>query len=283
MPRRCFLPLATVMLTFAFQGPAGTFAFQGPPGDTDPMQEWMPTLPPGPTAPTAAFRFATAVGNGMVLAAAPKPALVWGFCEQGAAVEVVFRGESIRAIVGPDHATGTQTTWRALLPATLASFDKHSLNVTSGGMTITLADFMFGEVWVCSGQSNMQYPLGDAACWNASNVNCTDRRAAQCNFGCTADVNGLPLQHGTRLLAELLTPRSPPCFVRLAPRSPRWRHSTRASASSRCIAPPASRRDQTWAAAAGSCPQRWAAASRRRAGSTGATSTRRSRPKSRSV
>ena len=176
MPPIFFLCVGMVMLS----------AYQGPSNDT--MHAWLPAFPPGPTAAAAAFRFAAVVGDGMVLAAAPKQAMVWGFCEEGAKVEVVFGGQSIRAAVGPDHATGAQTTWWTLLPATQASFNKHSLNVTSEGTTITLNDFMFGEVWLCSGQSNMQYPLGDAACWNASNINCTDPRAAQCNFGCTADV-----------------------------------------------------------------------------------------------
>jgi hypothetical protein len=30
-----------------------------------------------------------------------------------------------------------------------------------------------GQVWVCSGQSNMQYPVGKPGCWNPINTNCT--------------------------------------------------------------------------------------------------------------
>ena len=45
------------------------------------------------------------------------------------------------------------------------------------------------EVWICSGQSNMEYPIGSHTCWNASNINCTDHTSghntAQCNYGCT--------------------------------------------------------------------------------------------------
>eukprot|EP00937_MAST-01D_sp_MAST-1D-sp2_P002621 g2621.t1 len=136
------------------------------------------------------FVFAKAVGNGMVLAAAPKQAMVWGFCAAGDKVSVGFGGHTIAATIGPDQADGKLTTWRALLPATGAGFDKHNITATStaAGTTLTLSDVMFGEVWICSGQSNMQYPLGSPTCWNASNINCTDHtkghNTAQCGYGC---------------------------------------------------------------------------------------------------
>jgi len=134
--------------------------------------------PPPPT-----FRFAKAVSDGMILQSAPKPAMVWGFCDTDAKVSVSFNGKSIDATVGPDQATGSMTTWRALLPATPASFDLHSLTATSAGVTLTLRDVMFGDVWVCSGQSNMQYPIGTPTCWNETNINCTVKDA-QCAYGC---------------------------------------------------------------------------------------------------
>ena len=74
------------------------------------------------------FSFANAVGDGMILAAAPKQAMVWGFlppssdaaaAAAAAAVTVGFGGASIAATVGPDQADGARTTWRALLPVFL--------------------------------------------------------------------------------------------------------------------------------------------------------------------
>jgi len=125
----------------------------------------------------------------MVLAAAPKQAMIWGFCEPGASVSVTFNGKTIAATIGPDQATGATTTWRVLLPATTASFDKHTITATSAGVILTLGDIMFGEIWVCSGQSNMEYPIGSPTCWNASNINCTDHTkghdTSQCSYGCT--------------------------------------------------------------------------------------------------
>jgi sialate O-acetylesterase len=140
------------------------------------------------------FSFANAVGDGMILAAAPKQAMVWGFLPPAstAAVSIAFCTptvcKTIAATVGPDQADGARTTWRALLPATAGSFDKHNLTATDGATTLALAGVMFGEVWICSGQSNMEYPLGTPTCWNATNINCTDHTAghntAQCKYGC---------------------------------------------------------------------------------------------------
>jgi sialate O-acetylesterase len=128
----------------------------------------------------------------MVLAAAPKQSMVWGFCAPGASVDVALDGgASIPATIGPDQATGLLTTWRVKLPAMQASFQNHSITATSGGKTQALSNVLFGEVWICSGQSNMQYPIGSPTCWNASNINCTDNtkghNTAQCGFGCTQD------------------------------------------------------------------------------------------------
>jgi len=44
----------------------------------------------------------------------------------------------------------------------LAAGGPHVLSVTIGGETQTFEDVMIGEVWLCSGQSNMQLPLNKA-------------------------------------------------------------------------------------------------------------------------
>ncbi len=45
------------------------------------------------------------------------------------------------------------------LPAFEASFDPFALTLSDGKSTIILQDILFGEVWICAGQSNMQMPL----------------------------------------------------------------------------------------------------------------------------
>jgi sialate O-acetylesterase len=128
----------------------------------------------------------------MVLQMAPLQATVWGFVGQGAAVTVTFNGQSIKAQAS---TWLNQSTWLAKLPATKGLItaqgaQEFNITATSNGTTITLANVVFGDVWVCSGQSNMAYPLGvHPTCWNASNINCTAPRVhgyvdAQCSYGC---------------------------------------------------------------------------------------------------
>jgi len=146
-----------------------------------------------PPAPPAAFRFASSQGDNMVLQMAPAQATVWGFVGEGAAVTVTFNGQSITAQAS---TWLNQSTWLAKLPATKGIItaqgggaQEFNITATSGGATITLANVVFGDVWVCSGQSNMAYPLGLPTCWNASNINCTAPPHdgyvdAQCTYGC---------------------------------------------------------------------------------------------------
>jgi sialate O-acetylesterase len=132
------------------------------------------------TAAPSAFSFANTLGDGMVLQAAPKQAMVWGFVGNGSAVTVHFGGEDIKAKIVQNIG---YKAWKALLPATAASFDAMTITATSGSSTISIKNVLFGEVWVCSGQSNMEYPIGTPTCWNQSNINCTIKDA-QCGYGC---------------------------------------------------------------------------------------------------
>ena len=131
------------------------------------------------------FRFASNMGDGMVLAAAPKKAMIWGFTPYADdTVTVHFGSHQVYATIEPDHATKALTTWRVLLPETEQGFQAHEITVTSREVpeyNLTLSGVMFGEVWVCSGQSNMLYPLadyGEKNCWNTN---------APRSFGCVAD------------------------------------------------------------------------------------------------
>ena len=137
------------------------------------------------------FRFAVASGSNSILAASPKQAMVWGFAPDGATVVVSFgKHTNLPTTVGPDQADGKLTTFRVLLPVTIASFDKYNITATcthgcgtTSTTSIISTNVMFGEVWVCSGQSNMGYPLGSSTCWNASNTDCKVNDL-QCSYGC---------------------------------------------------------------------------------------------------
>lgn len=49
--------------------------------------------------------------------------------------------------------------WSIYVHTPIASYDKHSILVKSGGETICIKDVLCGEVWIAGGQSNMEMPL----------------------------------------------------------------------------------------------------------------------------
>lgn len=50
-------------------------------------------------------------------------------------------------------------SWRITLPASPPSVTPRKLEIASGDQTIVLEDVLVGEVWLCSGQSNMDFTL----------------------------------------------------------------------------------------------------------------------------
>jgi sialate O-acetylesterase len=89
-------------------------------------------------------------GNHMVLQRDQKDR-VWGKAEPGEEVTVSIAGQSKSATADKDGK------WLVTLDP-LPAGGPHTLTV-KGKNTITLEDVLVGEVWICSGQSNMQWPL----------------------------------------------------------------------------------------------------------------------------
>ena len=69
---------------------------------------------------------------------------IWGWANPGEKVNVSFKGKKIRTSA---NATGN---WSAALPATPAG-GPYEIQINE----IVLKDVLFGDVWLCSGQSNM--------------------------------------------------------------------------------------------------------------------------------
>jgi sialate O-acetylesterase len=83
------------------------------------------------------------------------PFHVWGKAEPGEAVAVEFRGAAARSTADP------LGRWSVYLPPGDAG---GPFRVTvRGANTITLDDVLVGDVWVASGQSNMEWPVRWAA------------------------------------------------------------------------------------------------------------------------
>jgi sialate O-acetylesterase len=81
---------------------------------------------------------------------------VFGTADAGTTVTVQFLGQSRSGVA---DASGK---WRVDLSSMAANATPSTMTVTSGAATITLTGVQVGEVWLCSGQSNMGWPLVNA-------------------------------------------------------------------------------------------------------------------------
>ena len=78
---------------------------------------------------------------------------VWGWGDPGKTVEVRWDGKSYKTSVKADGS------WRVEIPTGKADGAAYTLTVKSGKESLTVNDIVLGEVWICSGQSNMEMPV----------------------------------------------------------------------------------------------------------------------------
>jgi sialate O-acetylesterase len=79
------------------------------------------------------------------------PVPVWGTAKDGETVTVAIDGQQ-------ETTTATQGKWRVTLKP-LTAGGPYTMTI-SGENTVTLQNILVGEVWVCSGQSNMEKQVG---------------------------------------------------------------------------------------------------------------------------
>lgn len=84
-----------------------------------------------------------------------KPLPVWGTAEAGETVTVSLQGCEAKTVA---DAAGK---WLVKLPAMKAG-GPYELTIAGPANTVKLSNVLLGEVWVCSGQSNMQFNLARA-------------------------------------------------------------------------------------------------------------------------
>ena len=84
-----------------------------------------------------------------------KPVTVWGFAAADEDVTVRFAGQTQVTRADLDGK------WRISLDPMTANAQPQELSV-SGKNTVTLKNLLIGEVWVCSGQSNMQWTVSQS-------------------------------------------------------------------------------------------------------------------------
>lgn len=90
------------------------------------------------------------ISNGIVLQR-QKPIKFWGYASPGEKVHINFIKSSVTAVTKKD------STWQVTFPAQNAG-GPYKL-IISASNTIEVEDILIGDVWVCSGQSNMELPM----------------------------------------------------------------------------------------------------------------------------
>jgi hypothetical protein len=100
----------------------------------------------------SALRLAAIFGDNMVLQQ-QQTIPVWGWAAPDADVTVKFAGQTKSTRAGADGK------WLVKLGKLKASSEPQNLVVESGG-TKTFTNILVGEVWLASGQSNMEKPIG---------------------------------------------------------------------------------------------------------------------------
>ena len=102
------------------------------------------------------------LADNMVLAREPLEARLWGWSDNvGETISVSIDGEEISEASATVQDDGS---WTMNLPPREASAGPHTLTISGGGSAsaVTLKNVAFGDVFLCSGQSNMEFSVKGA-------------------------------------------------------------------------------------------------------------------------
>ena len=114
---------------------------------------------------TADVRLPQIFADGMVLQR-HQPISVWGWADPNEQVKVQLNHQS------RETTADANGKWKLTLPPEEAGGPFQL--VVSGKNTLTLSDVLIGEVWICSGQSNMQ--------WTVANSDNAEKEIADANY-----------------------------------------------------------------------------------------------------
>jgi sialate O-acetylesterase len=106
-------------------------------------------------AATAQLKVANVFGDHMVLQR-DKPIKIWGWNNSGENVIINFNGQSQVAI------TDKNGEWSMSLSAVSSGNGALSMEIKDSNESINFSDILMGEVWLCSGQSNMEWRVGNS-------------------------------------------------------------------------------------------------------------------------
>ncbi|MCA9080184.1 MAG: exo-alpha-sialidase, partial [Planctomycetaceae bacterium] len=146
---------------------------------------------------TVQLRLPPVFGSHMVLQADVELP-VWGAATAGTPVTVQLGTETQTAITDADGR------WGVRFPPRAATSNPTTLDVRAGDEHVTLRDVVVGEVWICAGQSNMEWPLGQSVDGGSELAN-LDRHAASAIrlLDLTDGPRGLPGAYGAKEIGQL--------------------------------------------------------------------------------
>ncbi len=130
------------------------------------------------------------------------PVAVFGTATPGENVTVKFAGQEKSAAAGPDGR------WIVKLDALNSSKEGASMTV-AGKNTVTVSDVVVGDIWVCSGQSNMEMTLG--GCQRPEDIQSADFPLIR-QFQVPGRPSSVPLSEA-RNSWNICTPQSAPGFT----------------------------------------------------------------------
>jgi sialate O-acetylesterase len=107
------------------------------------------------TSTWSAVTLPNVIGNDMVLQR-DLPVPIWGWAEPNEIVSVAFAGQT------KETKTNAQGKWMVKLDKLSANFKPSVLSI-KGSNEIKLQNILVGEVWICSGQSNMEWQVNRCA------------------------------------------------------------------------------------------------------------------------
>src|SRR5690606_34436916 len=95
------------------------------------------------------------ISDGMVLQR-EIPLKIWGWSKSKDTIEIKFNNSNYQAIA---DNTGN---WATTLPPIEAG-GPFQMTISSSDSSVTIEDILIGDVWLCSGQSNMEISLTEQA------------------------------------------------------------------------------------------------------------------------
>lgn len=183
---------------------AGTKAAPPPSPAPPPKPPPPPAPPPPPTLPKTLV--SNTLGSHMVLQRAPASSIIYGYAAPGTIVSTSLDGAP--ALKATADLTGT---WRQALPPTEADGKAHAITVASSATTsmaaetVALTDVVFGDVFICGGQSNMAFAVDQLTNGTTSEAALANKYSGLQGIRLFTVGQGTPFQNGSTPADHLLT------------------------------------------------------------------------------